>query len=96
MWECARYFVMISKTEALDLGEFPYPEWYKKEKEKEKENILSNVGIKLEYAWQTFEGFQYEKTLCRPGDRIDEFLIGESELEYTECKEFNGTKYFII
>jgi hypothetical protein len=32
----SQYFVIISKTGALGLGEFPYPEWHKKEKE----NIL--------------------------------------------------------
>jgi hypothetical protein len=37
---------------ALGLGYFPYPEWNKKEKE----NILSNIGIKVEYGEPTFEG----------------------------------------
>jgi hypothetical protein len=40
-----QYFIIISKTGALDLGKFPYPEWHKKEKE----NILPNVDIKVEY-----------------------------------------------
>jgi hypothetical protein len=38
-------FIIVSKTGALGLGEFPYPAWHKKERE----DILSNVGIKVEY-----------------------------------------------
>ncbi|NIQ07638.1 MAG: hypothetical protein GWO20_18545, partial [Candidatus Korarchaeota archaeon] len=40
-----QYFIMVSRTGALGLGEFPYPEWHKREKE----NILKAVGIKVEY-----------------------------------------------
>jgi len=59
-----QYFVIISKTGALGLGEFPYPEWHKKEKE----NILSNVGIKVEYGEQLFEG-EYRGTFRTVSDR---------------------------
>jgi hypothetical protein len=59
-----QYFVMISKTGALGLGEFPYPEWHKQEKE----NILSSVGIKVEYGEPAFEG-EYKGTFRRVGDK---------------------------
>ena len=59
-----QYFVMISKTGALGLGEFPYPEWHKQEKE----NILSSVGIKVEYGEPTFEG-EYKGTFRTVGDK---------------------------
>lgn len=59
-----QYFIIISKTGALGLGEFPYPEWHKKEKE----NILSNVGIKVEYGQQLYEG-EYKGTFKTVGDK---------------------------
>jgi len=59
-----QYFIMISKTGALGLGEFPYPEWHKKEKE----NILSNIGIKVEYGEPAFEG-EYKGTFRTVGDK---------------------------
>lgn len=40
-----QYFFMITKTGALGLGEFPYNTWHKEEKE----NILANLGIRVEY-----------------------------------------------
>jgi len=59
-----QYFIIISKTGALGLGEFPYPEWHKKEKE----NILSNVGIKVEYGEPLYEG-EYKGTFRTVGDK---------------------------
>lgn len=59
-----QYFIITSKTEALGLGEFPYPEWHKKEKE----NILSNVGIKVEYGEPLYEGY-YKGTFRTVGDK---------------------------
>ncbi|MCJ7634920.1 hypothetical protein MUP77_21340, partial [Candidatus Bathyarchaeota archaeon] len=59
-----QYFIMISKTGALGLGEFPYPEWHKKEKE----NILSNVGIKVEYSEPVLEG-EYRGTFRTVSDK---------------------------
>jgi len=39
------HFIILTKTGALGLGEFPYPEWHKRERE----NILASVGLKVEY-----------------------------------------------
>jgi hypothetical protein len=57
-------FIIISKTGALGLGEFPYPGWHKKERE----NILANVGIKVEYGEPVFEG-EYKGTFRTVGDK---------------------------
>jgi hypothetical protein len=38
-------FFIISKTGALGLGQFPYHTWHKEERE----DIVSNVGLKIEY-----------------------------------------------
>ena len=65
-----QYFVIISKTGALGLGEFPYPEWHKKEKE----NILSNIRIKVEYGEPTFEG-EYNGTFKTVGDKEDAEIV---------------------
>lgn len=59
-----QYFIMISKTGALGLGEFPFPEWHKKEKE----NVLSNVGIEVEYGEPLCEG-EYRGTFRTVGDK---------------------------
>jgi hypothetical protein len=59
-----QYFIMISKTGSLGLGEFPYPEWHKIEKE----NVLSNVGIKVEYGEPIFEG-EYKGTFRTVSDK---------------------------
>jgi hypothetical protein len=59
-----QYLIMISKTGSLGLGEFPYPKWHKKEKE----NILSSVGLKVEYGEPIYEG-QYKGTFRTIGDK---------------------------
>jgi len=59
-----QYFIIISKTGALGLGEFPYLEWHKKEKE----NILSNVGIKVEYDELLYKG-EYRGTSTTVSDK---------------------------
>jgi len=40
-----QYFFIITRKGALGLGEFPFHDWHKREKE----NILKAVGIKVEY-----------------------------------------------
>jgi hypothetical protein len=45
-------FVIISKSGALGLGNFPYHTWHKEEKE----NILASVGIKVEYGEPVEQG----------------------------------------
>jgi transcriptional antiterminator len=78
----------MSKTEALGLGEFPYPEWHKKEKE----NILSNVGIQVEYGEPVVEG-EYRGTFKTVSDKehaeIIKLYIGEDLSIDKLAKQFN-------
>lgn len=83
-----QYFIIISKTGALGLGEFPYPEWHKKEKE----NILSNVGIKVEHGEPLCEG-EYKGTFRTVGDKEHAEMIRlyvEEELGFNKIAELLG------
>ncbi len=52
------------------------------------EDIL-NIWVKnLGGSWERMEG--------RPGERNDEFLVGETEVEYCTELEINGVKHYII
>lgn len=46
--------------------------------------------------WIDNFGGSWEIAPGRPGERLDEYLIGESELEYCQSMNFNGTKHFLI
>lgn len=46
--------------------------------------------------WIEERGGKWEKIEGRPGERDDEFLIGDLELAYTSELEFNGVKHFLI
>jgi len=81
-----QYFIMISKTGALGLGEFPYPEWHKQE------NILSNVGVKVEYGEPAFEG-EYKGTFRTVGDKEHAEMVRlyvEEELGFNKIAEIIG------
>ncbi len=41
-------FILVSRNGAIGYGTFPYPEWHKRERE----DILNEVGIKVEYGEQ--------------------------------------------
>jgi hypothetical protein len=45
-------FILISKTGALGLGQFPYHAWHKEERE----DIVTAVGVKVEYGETLVEG----------------------------------------
>lgn len=53
------------------------------------------IGDLLE-AWTESRGGKWEKIEGRPGERIDEHLIGESELPYTVEVEYDGVKHYVI
>jgi UDP-N-acetylglucosamine 4,6-dehydratase len=44
--------------------------------------------------WVKHKGGRYEKIEGRPGERIDEYLIGDSEQEYTTEVHFNGNVFY--
>ncbi len=46
--------------------------------------------------WTKNKGGRYEKIEGRPGERDDEFLIGDLELPYTEELELNGITHYLI
>jgi UDP-N-acetylglucosamine 4,6-dehydratase/5-epimerase len=46
--------------------------------------------------WTKDKGGKYEKIEGRPGERDDEFLIGELELPYTEEINYNGITHYLI
>jgi FlaA1/EpsC-like NDP-sugar epimerase len=46
--------------------------------------------------WTTNHGGTWEKIAGRPGERIDEFLIGEAELPYTRQLTFDNIPHYLI
>jgi UDP-N-acetylglucosamine 4,6-dehydratase len=46
--------------------------------------------------WTKNKGGIYERIEGRPGERDDEFLIGETELPYTEVKYYDDVRHYII
>lgn len=46
--------------------------------------------------WTSHKGGRYEKIEGRPGERDDEFLIGDLELPYTEEIIYNGITHYLI
>ena len=46
--------------------------------------------------WSKQEGVEYKKIEGRPGERLEEFLIGEPELEFTEEVLYNNTKHYVL
>jgi UDP-N-acetylglucosamine 4,6-dehydratase/5-epimerase len=53
------------------------------------------VGDLLE-VWKKHHAIRYETIDGRPGERLDEFLVGEQELPFTEVIEFDGIRHFLI
>jgi hypothetical protein len=58
------FFIIMSQTGALGLGEFPYHTWHKEEKE----NIVDAVGLKVEYGESLREG-ENKGTFKTVGDK---------------------------
>jgi hypothetical protein len=59
-----QYFFIVTSKGALGLGEFPFHEWHKREKE----NILKAVGVKVEYGEPLYEG-EYRGTFRTVSDK---------------------------
>jgi FlaA1/EpsC-like NDP-sugar epimerase len=53
------------------------------------------VGDLLE-VWRKHHGIRYETIEGRPGERLDEFLVGDPELPFTEVLMFGRIKHFLI
>jgi FlaA1/EpsC-like NDP-sugar epimerase len=46
--------------------------------------------------WTKSRGGRWEKIEGRPGERMDEFLIGDLELPYTREVEYDGVRHYVI
>lgn len=46
--------------------------------------------------WTKYKGGKWERIEGRPGERNDEYLIGELELPFTEEKYYNNIRHFLI
>jgi len=46
--------------------------------------------------WTEDQGGRWEKIEGRPGERDDEYLIGDIELPYTQRLEYDGVEHFLI
>lgn len=46
--------------------------------------------------WIKHYGGSWEKIDGRPGERDDEYLVGETELDYCEVLQYDGIKHFLI
>ncbi len=55
----------------------------------------SRIGDILE-TWIKYLGGEWEEMVGRPGERVDEFLIGELELNHTYEKFFNNIIHYVI
>jgi len=64
------HFIIISRTGALGLGQFPFHEWHKREKE----NILKGVGVRVEYG-EVLERAQDKGLYKSVGDREHQDII---------------------
>ena len=81
-------FFIITRKGTLGLGEFPFHEWHKREKE----NILKAVGIKVEYGEELKEG-EYRGTFRTVSDREHAEIIRlyvEEGLSYEKIAEKLG------
>jgi len=76
-----QYFAIIGRTGALGVGEFSYPEWHKRERE----NILTAVGIKVEYG-EPLEEAKYKGTFKTVSDKE------HCEIIRLYCEENMGMK----
>jgi UDP-glucose 4-epimerase len=55
----------------------------------------AQVGDLLDL-WIAEKGGSWERMEGRPGERIDEFLIGDIELPYTREVEYDGIQHYVI
>ena len=46
--------------------------------------------------WVAEKGGRWERIAGRPGERNDEFLIGEQEVPYTSAAEFGGVPHYVV
>jgi hypothetical protein len=85
-------FIMISRTGALGLGTFPYHDWHKVEKE----DIVSQVGLKIEYGEELHEA-EYRGSFKTVSDKehsqmIELYLVDNLGMEKIAAKLGRSTR----
>jgi UDP-N-acetylglucosamine 4,6-dehydratase len=60
-----------------------------------REMKAAKIGDILE-VWKKHRGIRYESITGRPGERMDEYLVGEQELPFTEVTTLNDVRHWII
>jgi len=85
-------FIIVSRTGALGLGEFPYHDWHKVEKE----DIVSQVGIKIEYGEELHEA-EYRGSFKTVSDKehsemIELYLVDNLGMEKIAAKLGRSTR----
>ena len=59
--------------------------------------VMKSAKIKdILDVWVKTYGGRWELIEGRPGERVDEYLVGESELEFCQVLDFNNIKHFLI
>lgn len=92
--EMFRYFFTVDEAVDLVLTAINYSkELYGKVLSREMK--AAQLGDILR-VWTTQEGKRYERIAGRPGERNEEYLIGEPELAYTRALKYDGIEHYII
>jgi UDP-N-acetylglucosamine 4,6-dehydratase len=91
--EMRRYFIMVSEAAEIVITCL-------NNIEKLQGNILTKnmKAAQVEdllKTWVKYKGGKYEKIEGRPGERLDEYLVGESEMEFTTEVTFNKDIYYV-
>lgn len=92
--EMFRYFFTVDEAVQLVLTALKNAsELYGKVLSREMKSAQLEDILKV---WATQENVEYKKIEGRPGERLEEFLIGDAELEYTEERIFDKIKHYIL
>ena len=92
--EMFRYFFTVDEAVNLVITALNHaPELYGKVLSRSMKAAQLEEIIKV---WVEQEGKTYQKIETRPGERLEEFLIGEAELEYTEEKVYDNIMHYIL
>jgi UDP-N-acetylglucosamine 4,6-dehydratase/5-epimerase len=92
--EMFRYFFTVDEAVNLVLTALHNaPQLYGKVLSREMKAAQLEDILKV---WSKQENVEYKKIEGRPGERLEEFLIGDAELEYTEEVVFDKIKHYIL
>src|SRR4029453_8190397 len=92
--ECRRYFFTVDEAVQLVLVALENIDQFQG-KVFSREMKAAQISDLLD-TWIKHKGGNWEKIAGRPGERIDETLIGDLELPYTTERVINGLNHHII